>query len=201
MKFIFPIILIVIAGAIFFVFTDPILNQLLVVDPQSGTLKGGVFPLLSERSDLNTALSNSEKLRTASQSLVDKYNALSETERTGVDKLLPDRIDNVQLVIDVNSIADKYGMTIKNIKIKSEEEVAAASRTTARSSARKPVASTLEKTANLSFTVTGSYNQLRNFLTDLARSLRLVDVVGLSFSAGDQDLYQFNVDLKTYWLE
>ena len=119
MIFIFPIILIVIAGAIFFVFTDPILNQLLVVDPQSGTLKGGVFPLLSERSDLNTALSNSEKLRTASQSLVDKYNALSETERTGVDKLLPDRIDNVQLVIDVNSIADKYGMTIKNIKIKS----------------------------------------------------------------------------------
>jgi Tfp pilus assembly protein PilO len=199
MKFIFPIILIIIAGVVFFVFTDPILNTPLAVDPTTGEISGGVFPLLSERSDLNTALSSSDTLREASKSLVEKYNNLSESERTGVDKLLPDRIDNVQLVIDINSIASKYGMTIKNIKIGTEGDIQT-TRTASRTTTKRATTA-LNKAADISFTVTGSYNQLRNFLTDLGRSLRLVDVTGLSFTAGDSDLYQFNVEVKTYWLE
>lgn len=199
MKLIFPIILIIIAGVVFFVFTDPILNTPLVVDPTTGEISGGVFPLLSERSDLNTALASSDALREASKSLVEKYNNLSESERTGVDKLLPDRIDNVQLVIDINSIASKYGMTIKNIKIGTEGDVQT-TRTAGRTTTKRATTA-LNKAADISFTVTGSYNQLRNFLTDLGRSLRLVDVTGLSFTAGDSDLYQFNVEVKTYWLE
>lgn len=199
MKFIFPIILIIIAGVVFFVFTDPILNTPLAVDPTTGEISGGVFPLLSERSDLNTALSSSDTLREASKSLVEKYNNLSESERTGVDKLLPDRIDNVQVVIDINSIASKYGMTIKNIKIGTEGDIQT-TRTASRTTTKRATTA-LNKAADISFTVTGSYNQLRNFLTDLGRSLRLVDVTGLSFTAGDSDLYQFNVEVKTYWLE
>lgn len=201
MKLILPIIIILIAGGIFFWLSDPILNAPLTVDATTGNLKGGVFPLLSERRDLNTALENSNKLREASQELVDRYNELADSDKAGIDRLLPDRVDNVQLVIDINSIADKYGMTIKNVKIRTDEEVTTARTTTRAATTRRSTNSTAEKRAYISFTVTGNYNQLRNFLTDLARSLRLVDVTELSFTAGDQDLYQFNVELRTYWLE
>ncbi len=195
MKFLGPIIVIIIAGGIFFYLTDPILNTALTVDPQTNNVSGGVFPLLSERNDLNTALSNSQKLQDASRALVDQYNSLAPADIAAVDTLLPDHIDNVQLVIDINSIADQYGMTIKNIKITTQDQVSPTGRPVIKTS------TTGEQAALISFNVTGSYNQLRNFLTDLARSLRLVDVTGLSFVASDQDLYQFNVELKTYWLE
>lgn len=194
MKFILPTILIIIAGAVFFWLTDPILNNPLVIDPVTGGISGGVFPLLSERRDLNTALANSRRLQEDSRDLVAKFNNLSDLEKSRVNKLLPNHIDNVQLVIDINSIADKYGMTIKNVKIRTEED-------TALRTNRRPTAGNSEKIAYLSFSVTGTYSQLRNLLTDLARSLRLVDVTQLSFVAGDQDLYQFNLELKTYWLE
>lgn len=203
MRFIFPILLILIAAGIFFVFTDPLLNDAIFIDATTGNIAGGVFPLLKERGDLNTALSNSAKLQDASRALVDRYNTLSEEERRDVDKLLPDHIDNVQLIIDINSIADKYGMTIKNIKIQTDDTSAnpSSSGRTATTRRQAATATQVEKVALLSFTVTGGYNQLRNFLTDLSRSLRLVDVTGLSFTASDQDLYQFNIELKTYWLE
>lgn len=194
MKFILPIILIVIAAGLFFWLTDPILNSPLAANPTTGALGGGVFSLLSERRDLNTALANSRRLQEDSRDLVAKFNNLSELDKLRINKLLPDHIDNVQLVIDINSIADKYGMTIKNVKIKTEDDVSLRAN-------RRPVSTNSEKVAYLSFSVTGTYSQLRNLLTDLARSLRLVDITQLSFIAGDQDLYQFNIELKTYWLE
>ena len=53
----------------------------------------------------------------------------------------------------------------------------------------------------LSFAVSGSYITFRSFLADLEQSLRLVDIVGLSFASNESGIYDFTVRIKTYWLK
>ena len=53
----------------------------------------------------------------------------------------------------------------------------------------------------LSFSVAGTYTNLRAFLADLERSLRIVDVRALSFTAGDKDSNEYSIELDTYWFK
>jgi hypothetical protein len=53
----------------------------------------------------------------------------------------------------------------------------------------------------LTFTTVLSYKDFVSFLRDLETSLRLVDVVGLSFTSTKGDLYDFSVSIRTYWLK
>jgi hypothetical protein len=55
--------------------------------------------------------------------------------------------------------------------------------------------------ATLGFSVTASYKTFKNFLGDLERSLRIIDVKTLSFSAGDKDQYEYNLEINSYWLK
>ena len=51
-------------------------------------------------------------------------------------------------------------------------------------------------------TVTASYDNFIAFLKDLEKSLRLVDVVSLTFTAPESSpTYDFTIGLKTYWLK
>jgi Tfp pilus assembly protein PilO len=56
---------------------------------------------------------------------------------------------------------------------------------------------------SLTFNVESSYGDFKKFLRDLEQSLRIVDVSRLSFSesSGEDDKINFQITLKTYWLE
>ena len=54
---------------------------------------------------------------------------------------------------------------------------------------------------DIHFTVSGTYESLKLFLTDLGRSLRIVDITDLSFSAQDLDLYEFSINLRNSALD
>jgi Tfp pilus assembly protein PilO len=56
-------------------------------------------------------------------------------------------------------------------------------------------------TVGISFSVTASYDNFQNFLTDLEKSLRLVEITDLSVNGNNTGLYDFSVGLKTYWLK
>jgi Tfp pilus assembly protein PilO len=172
----------------FFKFTEPVLGE--------------IDELKAERAKLNEALDNARELRKVQDSLLAAYREIAPSDLERLNKFLPDNIDNVRLIIDVNNIARQSGMTIKNIKIKTaagEEESSVIEKTTGNE---------LEpESLTLGFSVSGPYGNFQKFLSDLARSLRLVDVEAVGFSsseggeAGASDLYTYNVEIKTYWLK
>ena len=108
--------------------------------------------------------------------------------------MIPAHVDNVRLVIDINSMADKYGMVLKNIEIGKGS-----------SGNKDPSLSTITgdgpEYLDMRFLVSGSYDAMKLFVTDLSRSLRIVDITDLTFSARDLDLYDFSISLRTYWLQ
>jgi len=179
-RFILPLLLIVVAVVGYFKFTTPILAT--------------IDTLRVERATLNTALDNAKKLRRVQESLLADYRELPPADLGRLDKFLPDNVDNVRLIIDINNIALKSGMKIKNIRIKTEEG--------------KSEASIIEGgvtelgTVSFGFSVAGPYTNFQSFMIDLAKSLRLVDVdvVGLATPA-EGDNYTYSVEIKTYWLK
>lgn len=212
MKLLLPIINIAIAIALFFGVTDPAINGPLEKSrdkDQNPVYEGGVKVLRAEAAKLDRAMETAQELKEKVTALTADFNNFSEEDRTRLDKLLPDHVDNIQLIIDINNIAARNGMLIKNIKIKTAGEAKPNDRSTAQAPTPVPVggAAVLPPgsvnsldSVTLSFSVTSSYNAYQKFLIDLSKSLRLTDISTTSFESNDKNVYTYNVEIKTYWL-
>jgi Tfp pilus assembly protein PilO len=178
MKYLMPIIFIVAAIAGFFLYTNP--------QYQALKLKMADYQKIVEANNKATTL------RAVRQKLSEDRNKIAEVDVDKITKMIPDSVENVGLIIDIDNIASKYGMRIRNTKI---NEAAAKSGTAVGPDARKYGAITI------SFAVTSSYENFLVFLRDLESSVRLVDLTGLTFSSVREGRYDFNVTLQTYWLK
>ena len=172
-RLILPLFLLGLAGLIFYSFTRPILAE--------------IDTLRLEQDKLNTGLANAKKLREVEQSLLDTYNHFAPGSVERLNKFLPDNVDNVRLIIDINNLAKPYNMAIKNIRLRPEMEAEGAN--------------TPRGAVTLGFSVSGPYTNFKSFLADLARSLRLVDLATITFNAADKESYDYSMEIQTYWLK
>ena len=199
MKFLLPIINLALAAGLFFMVTDKMfVNAPLNEKPADKTEStGGIRALQTRRIELNTAITEAKKLGTRINELNGLYNAISTEQKDRLDLLLPDHVNNIQLIIDVNGIAKRNGMGIKNIKVTTSEDK------DSNNPSAKPLASKNQAlgTMLLSFSVTGPYSAYKNFLADLASSLRIIDISSTSFNTEDKGIYTYNIELRTYWLK
>ncbi len=179
MRLFLPILFLAISGSLFFLYIDPAYK--------------GVQALLTEQEQIDQALSRSRELQDVRDALLARYNTFPTTEIDRLQKLVPDHVDNVRLILDLDSMAGKYGMRVRDVSIQGD--------TTRQDSGALGIDDSAYESVVLSFAVSGSYDTFRRFLVDLERSLRLVDVVGLSFQASETGIYDFTFNIKTYWLK
>ena len=143
------------------------------------------------------AIENAKSLIKVRDKVLADYNKLSVADRAKLDKLVPKSIDNIRLIIDLNNIALQKGLTLKGIQAsaaqKSGEEVVADPNNSG-------VPTPILDTVTVSFGVNAPYQQFISFLQDLESSLRILDVSSLSVTANDNGIYDWKVELKTYWL-
>ena len=141
------------------------------------------------------ALGKANELRELHGALEDKRNGIDDAQVDRLLKLLPNNLDSVRLVLDLDAIAIKYGMRLANLTIQERPddvlpvgEIGAAD-------------SRSYNAINIGFIVKGSYGNIRSFIRALEASLRLVDVESISFGAEADGVYNFKIHLKTYWLK
>jgi Tfp pilus assembly protein PilO len=185
MNFLTPIILIIISLGVFFGYVDPNYRG---TDPENRSVQS----LQAEDAQYQQALNDSTKLRKQRDLLSQRKSNFDPEQITRLEKLLPDNVDNIKLVIDIKNIAQNHNLVLKNIKLG-----------TGIVADPKKLGTDNSKygTVGLSFSVTASYISFQNFLADLEKSLRLVDITDLSVAGSDTGLYDFSVSLKTYWLK
>jgi Tfp pilus assembly protein PilO len=150
-----------------------------------------VKDLQAKQAEYDNALTNSKQLQAEREKLLTKFNAIDKSDRDMLAKLLPDNIDNIRLIIDIDEMAKSYGMRIRNFKTDVNDKKDTIGKD-----------ATAYGTLTLSFSTTAPYNTFLGFLRDLEKSLRVLDVTAVQFSAGDTNqLYDYNVTVKTYWLK
>lgn len=180
MKSLLPVVFVLIAAAIFFGYIDPAYSR--------------VQELQAEEEQFEQALTRSRELQQVRDQLLSRYNVIPQADIERLEKLLPDNVDNVRLVLDMDSIAARYGMRTRNVQLEIADDRPARGQIGEDDREYQSVI--------VSFSVAGSYDSFRSFIEDLERSLRLVDIVGINFNANNQtDTYDYSVSIKTYWLK
>jgi Tfp pilus assembly protein PilO len=182
------VLCIVAAGAIFFMYTQPSYDSVQADNAQIA--------------QYDQALQKATELQQLKQTLLSRYNTFDPADIDRLQKLLPDHVDNVRLILDLDSLAGKHGMALQNVAVSSAESSAASNQT-----ASGQVGASKQKYDSLTikFTTQGSYATFREFLADIEKSLRVVDLVSLTLSnssgSGQSALYTFDITLRTYWLK
>lgn len=179
MNIITPLLFIVVSGVLFWGFIDPTYAR--------------IQDLREEESSYSQALTRSRELLNVRDQLISRFNAFPQASLGRLEKLVPDHVDNVRLILDLDAIALQYGIRVRNVSIASD--------TSRIERGALGGSDTPYESVVLSFTVSGTYDTFRQFLSDLERSLRLVDVVGLSFTTNEAGIYNYTVSIKTYWLK
>ena len=197
-RFVLPIVLIVIAVFAFFMFTNPIFND--------------ISALKAQVASYNEALNNSKALENERDILTAKYNTIDPDNLLKLQKLLPDNIDNIRLILEIGQIASPYGMTLTAVKYNATNVNTAVSNVATVQGGAVPSAGSNDYgTFNLEFSTSGSYDNFINFTKDLENNLRMVDISSIVFSsntgattvakAGTPEIYTYDFKIKTYYLK
>lgn len=182
------------AGAIFFLYTQPAYDEVQASQAQID--------------QYNSALEKATELQTLKQSLLSRYNAFDPNALSRLQKLLPDHVDNIALILELDSIATKYGLGLQNVDIASS-----GSQATAQTGALGAIGASRQSydSLTLTFSTQGTYGTFLQFLTDLETSLRIVDLVSLTVAPSGtsntaagrpaEPVYNYGITLRTYWLK
>ncbi len=198
MRFITPIILLGLAIALFFIFTNPIYND--------------ISKLKAEVASYNEALDNSKALENERDKLTAKYNAIDKDDLMKLEKLLPENVDNIRLILEIEQLALPYGMVLKDVKYNAGDKVDANAEGVVQGG---NIAKDTPKDYgifDLEFSTMGTYDNFISFTKDLESNLRIVDMSSISFlstpavaPAGSKvissEVYTYNFKIKTYWLK
>lgn len=181
-----PLILIIISVGVFFYFIDPERIE---------------YAKLSEiKIENEKRLEDVKTLEKEFFVLQEKYKKISDEEKEKLNKVLPETVDNVRLILDINNIADNYGIVIRNISVtggpigEDQEDAKNAVRSVSENG------SSSYGVISLGFSVVATYDVFKSFMQDLETSLRIVDITDFSVSTGEGEFYNYSVKLNTYWL-
>lgn len=192
-----PIFFFVIGIGLFFSYIDPAYNHM--------------KELREDNTRLDAALTKSKELQEARDALLARYNTMPSADIAHLERLLPDNVDNVKLILDIDNIASNHSIILGDFEFDAEplvEDVYAGDEIV--QDTTSPEA--WYEAAELRFSVLATYDEFLAFLKDLERSLRIVDVRQLRVgNVGDADAqkkneaatgnrYEFVLSINSYWL-
>jgi Tfp pilus assembly protein PilO len=184
------IILIVLSIGIFYTFTNSRIQELKTIQ--------------ATNSDYLSAINNSVDLITERDAVLKTYNSISTSDQARLNKMLPDNVDNVRLIIDVNGIAARHGFSIQNITTSADSSQGGSSSGSGLSESSggsAPDSNQLYGAVTISFSFTASYQNFLAFLQDIQSSLRILDITHLTVTTNPTGTYTYSIQLTTYWLK
>lgn len=144
--------------------------------------------------EYQSVLKNVSAIVSLRDNLVVTYSAIPKIETERMGKVLPDNIDIVRLALDLDSMASRYGISIKSIQTS-----VGVSRDA--SLIVLPEYANNYEVATVSFSFISTYENFKGFLADIEKSLRIMDVKSISFQISDSGFYEYRVSIETYWLK
>jgi Tfp pilus assembly protein PilO len=183
-------ILFICAGAIFFMFTK--------------TTYDAMQPMKADIAQYDAALNKVNELKRLEQTLLTRYNSFDPNALDRLQKLLPDHVDNVRLILDIDHLAGQHGLALQNVVVSTPTATNTAA--DGEQIAGSPSSTQKYDSLTLQFSTVASYSEFIKFLMDLEQSLRIVDLVSLHLAPsgtpvkGDQ-MYTIDVTMRTYWLK
>ncbi len=188
------------AGGIFFLYTKPEYDSV-----KTTQIKIAQY---------DAALYKAAELQKLKQTLLSRFSAFNPRDLDRLHKFLPDHVDNVRLILDLDNLASNYGLSLQNVDVSSSVTRSANSQSTI-----GEIGTPDQKYDSLTFTFStrATYANFVQFMTGIESSLRIVDLVSLTIDpdlAGSATVlpgapsrnpsepqYSYRITLRTYWLK
>lgn len=137
-----------------------------------------VQALQAERDAFESVIGRINQLRKTRDGLLLSYNTIPAQDLQKIKNLIPSAANSGPLVVQFANLTNQSGLLLKNVNLSEPE--------------------TKSGVLMATLSVSGSYENFTGFLASLEKSLRLIDLSKLSFSAGRDNFYDFSLELKTY---
>lgn len=178
---IIPVLVLLAAIGIFFGYIHP-------------TYTGEIAAQQAKIQSYDNALLAAATFREKETALVAQQESVSSTDRARIESFLPDGVDNVQLIVDLNALASRSGMRLSDFNI-------AESKQDDRDPGRLALeAETATDSLDITVSAIGTYAAFRTFLEGVEFSLRPMDLVRLTLTDSDTGVYTYNMTFRIYWL-
>jgi hypothetical protein len=179
---ILPIGALLIAVAIFFGYINPTYNN-------------SIVKLQEQIGRYDSALVQANKFTQRETELRNQREAISPENLARLEAYLPDNVNNVQLILDLDALANRSGMKLTGFTITdpSADRKGAALDTPLHSA-------TAIDYIDISVPATGTYTSFRTFLASAEHSLRPLDITNLSVTDSDTGVYTYTFTFRIYWL-
>lgn len=192
---------IMIAGGLFFIYSQPTYDNTHV--------------LKSQIKEYDQALDKASELQKLKQSLLSRYNAFNPDDLDRLHKLLPDHVDNVRLILDLDHLAGNYGIALQNVIISSPLSESN------NKAGIGPIGAAKQRydSLTLRFSTRSTHANFVKFMEALESSLRIVDIVSVSIAqegpsanrsqsaqgarplSASEPFYRYDITVRTYWLK
>ncbi len=181
---ILPTLALVVAVGIFFAYVNP-------------TWSGSIAAAKVQIDDDNKALEAARDYEKRQHELASARNAIDPADLTRLVVFLPDSVDNVGLILDLNALTARSGLSLASIDVSADTvSGAGAPASEGLPSSEMDLAGSID----LSLSAIGTYAALQTFLAGVERSARLLDVREIVVNGSDTGVYTYQMTLRLYWL-
>ena len=179
-RYFFPVLMIAVSVGIYILFIDPLYDDMKAHQAQI--------------TQLNEALRNADRIIARRDELQNIIRNIPEADLDRLQKILPDNIDNVRLILEIDQLATANGLLLRDADVQTTP--------TTQSNRLGPDLEP-QGTVNLKLTLAGTYDNFRQFVREFDRMLRIVDVANMSLAATDQVLgtYVYNLEVRAFWIK
>ncbi len=177
-----------------------------------------------ETAQYEQAIEKASELQSRINELKQKQSSISLAHLERLEALLPNRIDEVSVLIDLDMLARNHGLVFGDIAVgdqlknegtssKTPDPTDPSSSVAVPGTPTAPGDSTVMPgiapesslssqytTLEVTFSVTGSYDDFRAFLKDIEYSLVLMEVVEIKFAESEGDAVPFSMTVRLYSL-
>jgi Tfp pilus assembly protein PilO len=191
MKLFLPFIIITICIGMYFLYISPTLAE--------------ISALRIQAADYANVLEKSKELIDKRNSARAAFDSISPDNISRLEKVIPETFDPVLFANDINVMAVRNGLVIRDLKLNDSTEKNRSLAGQSGESVPQP-SSASYKTYTVSLVLKGEYGNFRSFLRDLESSLRIIDTNRLSIRPGTQrgkeaSLSSFEMEVRTYSLK
>lgn len=180
---IIPILFILIAVGLFFGYINP-------------TYTGKIAELDAEIAGYENALAAADRFAEKESELLLQREGIPTEGLARIEAFLPDGVDNVQLILDLNSLASRSGLQLSDFDIAAVEE-----------GESRPGQDKLSlesdgpsESLDIAVSAVGSYASFKTFLEASEWSLRPMDLIDLTIQDSQTGVYNYDMVFRIYWL-
>lgn len=147
---------------------------------------------MEEKSKYQKTINDVNMINQKKDQILAQIKNMSEEEKQRIDTFMPSSLDFVKLTSDINDVGEKYGITVDRVtSVQKDNSVG--------NSISEAQPAKTYNTAAISLSFSSSYPNFLKFVTDLEKSLRMLDVKSVTINPTQGSSYDIRLDLDTYW--